>query len=89
MTKEKCERAVKALQDKGFNASYIQGAPDDHGVLVESVWNQDLGEAFEFRLHEEEIEWWQAQLKIDFQEFMKQQLKSGIFDGINDALTDL
>ena len=89
MTQEKCERAVEALQDKGFSASYVQGAPDDHGVWLDSVWDERLGDTRSFRLHDEEIEWWQTQLKIEYRLFIKQQLKSGIFDGINDALTDL
>ena len=63
MTQEQCERAVKALQDRGFNASHVMGAPNDHGVWLDSVWNQSLGEAFEFRIHNEEIEWWEAQAK--------------------------
>tara|TARA_R100001015_G_C4541085_1_gene105086 strand:- start:44 stop:241 length:198 start_codon:yes stop_codon:yes gene_type:complete len=60
MTKEKCERAVKALEKEGFNASYAQGAPDDHGVWIESVWNVQLKQACEFRIHNEEIEYWQS-----------------------------
>ena len=59
MTQEQCEHAVKALQDKGFSASYVQGAPDDHGVWLDSVWNQELEEAFSFRIHDEEIEYLQ------------------------------
>ena len=59
MTQEQCEHAVKVLQAQGIPASYVQGAPDDHGVWLESVWNQDLGEAFEFRIHDEEIEYLQ------------------------------
>ena len=59
MTQEQCEHAVKVLQDRGFSASYVQGAPDDHGVWLESVWNQDLEDAFEFRIHDEEIEYLQ------------------------------
>ena len=58
MTQEKCERAVKALQVQGFSASYVQGAPDDHGVWLDGVWNDDLQETYSFRVHEEEIEWW-------------------------------
>ena len=59
MTQEQCEHAVKALQEEGWNASYVQGAPDDHGVWLDSVWNQDLEVAFEFRIHDEEIEYLQ------------------------------
>ena len=58
MTKEKCERAVKALQNQGFTASHIQGAPDDHGVWLDNVWNDALQEAYSFRIHNEEIVWW-------------------------------
>ena len=57
MTQEQCERAVKALQDAGHYASYVMGAPDDHGVWIE-VWNSDLSGCIEFRLHDEEIDWW-------------------------------
>tara|TARA_B100002019_G_scaffold279824_1_gene282116 strand:- start:76 stop:276 length:201 start_codon:yes stop_codon:yes gene_type:complete len=63
MTRKKCERAVKALQDKGLSASYVQGAPDDHGVWLDSVWDVELGDARSFRIHDEEIEWWGAEIK--------------------------
>jgi len=58
MTQEQCERAVKALQDKGFSASPVQGAPNDHGVWLDNVWSDDLQEAVSFRIHNEEIEYW-------------------------------
>ena len=58
MTQDKCERAVKALQKSGFRASHVMGAPDDHGVWLDDVWNEDLQEAHSFRIHDEEIEWW-------------------------------
>ena len=58
MTQEQCEHAVKALQEEGWNASYVQGAPDDHGVWLDSVWNDELQETHSFRIHDEEIEWW-------------------------------
>ena len=58
MTQDTCERAVKALQEQGFQASHVMGAPDDHGVWLDSVWNEDLGEAFSFRIHNEEIIFW-------------------------------
>jgi len=64
MTQEQCERAVKALQKSGFSASHIQGAPDDHGVWLDSVWNADLQRATSFRLHDEEIEYWAAYTPI-------------------------
>ena len=60
MTQEQCERAVKALQAQGFEASYVQGAPDDHGVWLDSVWNDKLEFATSFRLHDEEIEYYQS-----------------------------
>lgn len=60
MTQDKCESAVKALQEQGFNASYVQGAPDDHGVWIDSVWDNDLQNSTSFRIHDEEIEWWQT-----------------------------
>ena len=60
MTQEQCEHAVKELQDRGFSASYVQGAPEDHGVWLDSVWNSDLEEAFSFRIHDEEIEYLQS-----------------------------
>ena len=60
MTQDKCEHAVKVLQDRGFEASYVQGAPDDHGVWLDSVWNSELEEAFSFRIHDEEIEYLQS-----------------------------
>lgn len=63
MTQDKCERAVKALLREGLSASHVMGAPDDHGVWLDSVWNDELQEAFSFRIHDEEIEWWQTQDK--------------------------
>tara|TARA_S200002703_G_C3665622_1_gene204358 strand:- start:188 stop:367 length:180 start_codon:yes stop_codon:yes gene_type:complete len=59
MTQEQCERAVKALQESGFSASYVQGAPDDHGVWLDNVWNDRLQEATSFRIHDEEIKFLQ------------------------------
>ena len=58
MTQDKCERAVKALQEKGFRASHVMGAPDDHGVWLDGVWNDDLQDAYSFRIHDEEINFW-------------------------------
>ena len=58
MTQGLCERAVKALYEEGFTASYIQGAPDDHGVWIDMVWNDDMKDAFNFRIHDEEVNFW-------------------------------
>ena len=58
MTQDKCERAVKALQEAGHYASHVMGAPDDHGVWLDGVWNDDLQEAYSFRIHDEEIIFW-------------------------------
>ena len=58
MTQEQCERAVQALQKSGFSASYVQGAPDAHGVWLDGVWNDALEDSVSFRIHDEEIEWW-------------------------------
>lgn len=60
VTLEQCERAVKALQDEGFDASHVMGAPDDHGVWLDSVWNADLQRATSFRIHDEEIQFWES-----------------------------
>ena len=59
VTQEQCERAVKALEESGFSASVVMGAPDDHGVWIE-VWNNDLQECYEFRIHDEEINYWES-----------------------------
>ena len=63
VTQEQCERAVEAIKESGFNASYIQSEPGDHGVWIDSVWDNDLQNATSFRIHDEEIEWWQTQDK--------------------------
>ena len=60
MTKEKCDRAVKALQEQGHLASHVQAWPGDHGVWLEDVWNEGLKETTSFRIHDEEIEYWQS-----------------------------
>ena len=60
VTQEQCERAVKALQDAGHYAYHSMGAPDDHGVWIE-VWNRDLRNCHEFRVHNEEINYWESQ----------------------------
>ena len=60
MTQDKCEHAVKVLQSQGINASYVQGAPDDHGVWLDGVWDNALQNATSFRIHDEEIEYLQA-----------------------------
>ena len=58
MTQEQCESAAKALRESGFSAYHVQGAPDDHGVWLESVWNDAMQESYSFRIHDEEIVWW-------------------------------
>ena len=58
VTQEQCERAVKALQESGFDASHLQGAPGDHGVWLDSVWDDVLQESNSFRIHDDEIRWW-------------------------------
>jgi len=68
MTQEQCEHAVKALHDEGFTASYIQGAPDDHGVWIDMVWNDDMKDAFNFRIHPEEIIFWESHITITQQQ---------------------
>ena len=60
MTQEQCEGAVKALKEEGLDASHVMGARDDHGVWLESVWNAALEESFSFRIHDEEIEFWNS-----------------------------
>ena len=67
MTQDKCEHAVKVLQDRGFEASHLQGEPDDHGVWLDNVWSSDLQEAFSFRIHDEEIEFLQDFVVNDIQ----------------------
>ena len=62
MTQEQCERAVKALNESGYLASYVQGAPDDHGVWLDDVRNEGLTEATSFRIHPEEIVFWESHL---------------------------
>ena len=63
ITQEQCERAVEALDEQGFDASYVQGARDDHGVWLDDVWNEGLKEATSFRLHPEEIIFWGSHLE--------------------------
>lgn len=64
VTQEQCESAVKALREQGFSASHVQGAPDDHGVWLDGVWNDALEDSISFRLHDEEIEWWALEVTI-------------------------
>jgi len=60
MTQEQCERAVKSLQEEGFQASHVMGGRDDHGVWLDGVWNANLQESTSFRIHEEEIQFWES-----------------------------
>ena len=65
MTQEKCERAVKALQQHGFKAHYVQRRPVPK-PLEHMVWMDVLnkeGDVYPFRINDEEIEWWQTQDK--------------------------
>lgn len=67
MTQEQCERAVKALQEEGFQASYVHRTlihTNDHGVWLDSVWNDDLQRATSFRIHDEEIHFWESHAPI-------------------------
>ena len=59
MTQEQCERAVEALQKSGFRASHVMGAPNDHGVWI-VVWDRDLQDCREVRIHDEEINYWES-----------------------------
>ena len=63
ITQEQCERAVEALQESGFQASHVMYAPDDHGVYLDGVWDDDLRESNSFRIHDEEIRWWAPESK--------------------------
>jgi hypothetical protein len=40
-----------------YNASIIQQSAEDIGVWIE-VWNHDLQDCHEFRIHEEEMTYW-------------------------------
>ena len=51
------EKAVAGLALQGHNASIIQQSPEDIGVWIE-VWNNDLLDTHEFRIHDEEVTWW-------------------------------
>jgi len=51
------EKAYKALKQAGHHVSIIQQESKDVGIWIE-VWNSDLGECHEFRIHDEEVVWW-------------------------------
>ena len=51
------EKATKGLRLAGHHASIIQQSADDIGVWIE-VWNHDLLDTHEFRIHDEEVTWW-------------------------------
>ena len=34
------------------------GAPDDHGVWLDSVWDDAMQESYSFRIHDEEVNYW-------------------------------
>jgi|31_taG_2_1085359.scaffolds.fasta_scaffold63590_2 hypothetical protein len=51
------EKVTKGLRLAGHHASIIQQSADDIGVWIE-VWNHDLQECHEFRIHEEEMAYW-------------------------------
>ena len=50
------EKAIKALERAGFSPELI-GTPDDPCIYV-NVWNDEMSEAHEMRLHDTEIGWW-------------------------------
>ena len=64
MTQEQCERAVEALEESGFSASVVMGAPDDYGVWIDMVWNDTMGESCSFRIHDEEINYWESHKQL-------------------------
>lgn len=65
MTQEQCERAVEALNEAGFTASHVQGAFMDHGVWLDCVWDEELGDTRSFRIHDEEIEYWANKIETE------------------------
>ena len=50
------DKALKALERAGFSPDMV-GAPDDPCIYI-NVWNDDMGTAYEMRLHDTEIGWW-------------------------------
>ena len=54
------DKAIKALELAGFSPELV-GTPDDPCIYV-NVWNDDMGEAHEMRLHDTEIGWWAKKL---------------------------
>ena len=51
------KKALKGLELAGHHASIVQQSDEDIGIWIE-VWNSDLGDCHEFRIHEEEVTYW-------------------------------
>ena len=51
------EKAVEGLALEGHDACVVQQSATDIGVWV-SVWSHDLQVAREFRIHDEEVNYW-------------------------------
>ncbi len=51
------EKTVEGLALEGHDACVVQQSATDIGVWV-SVWSHDLQDAREFRIHDEEVNYW-------------------------------
>tara|TARA_R100000458_G_C8030216_1_gene86043 strand:+ start:71 stop:280 length:210 start_codon:yes stop_codon:yes gene_type:complete len=51
------EKAQKYLQAQGFQSAEVVGPKGDEGLYI-TVWNDELSDAIEVRIHDEEIKWW-------------------------------
>ena len=54
---ERYNKACEAINDAGHEASIIRQGEGDIGIWIHA-WSEDLSDSREFRVHEEEVEWW-------------------------------
>ena len=54
---ERYNKACEAILEAGHEASIIQQGDDDIGIWIHA-WSEDLSDSREFRIHDEEVNYW-------------------------------
>jgi len=56
----KHEKATKYLHSQGFTSASVCGPTNDLGVFI-AVWNDELQESCDVRIHDEEVDYLASQ----------------------------